>query len=149
MTCDPEAADIVFSSQLPKKIVTLDVTFRCRFSSDQIRRMANCQSKAVKTVMQMSALWGEGMILHDPLTLAVVLSDEFVRFEEGNLLVELSGEYSRGKCVNFSDFNWRRKPRPDMLVSVDVEEKKFLDFYIDRICNMDRLLCGELRKIKK
>ena len=45
-----------------------------------------CQSKAVKTVMQMSALWGEGMILHDPLTLAVVLSDEFVRFEEGNLL---------------------------------------------------------------
>ena len=149
LTCDPEAADIVFSSQLPKKIVTLDVTFRCRFSSDQIRRMANCQSKAVKTVMQMSALWGEGMILHDPLTLAVVLSDEFVRFEEGNLLVELSGEYSRGKCVNFSDFNWRRKPRPDMLVSVDVEEKKLLDFYIDRICNMDRLLCGELRKIKK
>lgn len=149
LTCDPEAADIVFSSKLPKRIVTLDVTFRCRFSAEQIARLADCGSEVVKTVMRMSALWGEGMVLHDPLTLAAVLSEEFVSFQEGNLRVELSGEYSRGKCINYADFNWRQAPRSDMLVSVDVDEKKFLDFYIDKICGMDRLLCGELRKIKK
>lgn len=149
LTCDPEAADIVFSSAIPKKIVTLDVTFRCRLSAEQISRLADCKSEAVKTVMKMSALWGDGMILHDPLTLAAAVSDKFVRFEEGNLRVELSGEYSRGKCVNLADFNWRRKPRPDMLVSVDVDEKSFLDFYIDRICTMDRILCGKAHKIKK
>ena len=72
--------------------------------------------------MRMSALWGDGMILHDPLTLGAAISDEFVKFEKGNLKVELSGGYSRGKCVNLADFNWKREPRSDMEVSAEVRE---------------------------
>lgn len=149
LSCDPEAADVVFSSRIPKKIVTLDVTFRCRLSKAQTEQLSACGSDAVRTVMQMSALWGEGMILHDPLTLGAAISDGFVKFERGNLKVELSGSYSRGKCVNLADFNWKRAPRSDMEVSAEVDEEKFSRFYIERVCAMDRLLCGNPYKIEK
>ena len=149
LSCDPEAADVVFSSKIPKKVVTLDVTFRCRLSKAQTKRLSACGSDAVRTVMRMSALWGDGMILHDPLTLGAAISDEFVKFEKGNLKVELSGGYSRGKCVNLADFNWKREPRSDMEVSAEVDEERFSSFYIERVCAMDRLLCGNPCEIKK
>lgn len=75
LSCDPEAADVVFSSKIPKKVVTLDVTFRCRLSKAQTKRLSACGSDAVRTVMRMSALWGDGMILHDPLTLGAAISE--------------------------------------------------------------------------
>ena len=139
-SCDPEAADIVLSSKIMKKIVTLDVTFRCELSARQIERLKQCKSVAVRTVMNMSQLWGEGMILHDPLVLAVAISDEFVRFEKGYLKVELEGEFSRGKCIDLCDFNWRREGREDTLVSTDVKATEFTEYFVARICALDKAL---------
>lgn len=139
-SCDPEAADVVLSSPVLKKIVTLDVTFRCELSAGQIERLMQCKSMAVRTVMNMSRLWGEGMILHDPLALAVAISDEFVTFEKGDLKVELEGEFSRGKCVDLCDFNWKRAGREDMLVSADVKSAEFTEYFVERICALDKAL---------
>lgn len=147
-TCDPEAAERVLASPLPKKLVTLDVTFQCALSKEQIERLQTCRSAAVKTVLRMSALWGEGMILHDPLTLAATFAEHFVTFAEGNLKVELCGEFSRGKCVNLSDFNWKRPPRADMLVSAAVNSGEFCELFVEKIINLDRLLREKTREEK-
>ena len=140
-TCDPEAADAVLALPVEKRVVTLDVTFQCGLSQAQAERLYGCESAAVRTVLRMSRLWGGPMILHDPLTLASALDRNFVRFVPGNLYVEQAGEYSRGKCVDLCDFNWNRSPRENLFVSESVDAQRFLGFYVDRICRMDRCLC--------
>lgn len=136
-SCDPEAADIVLESSAKKKLVTLDVTFQCALSKQQIDRLRSCKSQSVKRVLRMSELWGNGMILHDPLTLGCLISDDFVEFERGNLKVELEGYYSRGKCINLCDFNWRQTGREDLLVAKSVKANEFCAYYVDRICQFD------------
>ena len=136
-SCDPEAAEVVLGSNGKKRVVTLDVTFRCALNQKQIDRLRRCKSEPIKRVLRMSELWGEGMILHDPLTLGCLLSDEFVEFEKGNLKVELEGHYSRGKCINLCDFNWRQAGREDLLISKNVKAEEFCAYYVDRICAFD------------
>ncbi len=139
-TCDPEAAAKVLEADIPKKIVTLDVTFECALSKEQIGRLKSCKSKLVKTVMAMSDMWGEGMILHDPLTLAAALSGEFVTFEASNLYVELEGKFSRGKCVDLCDFNWRYPAKQDQLVSDSVASSAFTEYFVSSVCELDEKL---------
>ena len=139
-SCDPEAAEAVLQSSVKKKVVSLDVTFQCALSKAQISRLKECKSELVKQVLRMSALWGNGMILHDPLTLGALLSDEFVEFKQGNLRVELEGYYSRGKCINLCDFNWGRAGRKDLYVSVSVEASEFCEYFVERVCTLDARL---------
>lgn len=146
VTCDPEAADRVFSSKIPKKLVTLDVTFRCALSEAQIARLSACGSECVRTVLRMSRLWAGGMVLHDPLALVAALCDRFLTFRPGDLKVELAGEYSRGKCVNLCDFNWGFPPRRDMLVSESVQSEAFTAYYVEKICELDRALQSKENK---
>lgn len=147
ISCDPEAADIVFNSHIQKTIVSLDVTFKCEVSKEQREVLKTCKSQLVKTVLSMNDLWGEGMILHDPLTLAEAIHPKYVTFTQGNLKVELEGEFSRGKCVNLSDFNWKRNPRPDMLVSVAVDHDGFTNNYVNKIYCLDKLILDDKMKI--
>lgn len=141
ITCDPESAAKVFSSSIPKKIITLDCTFRCEVSEDKIKRLKALNSEVVSTVMDMYGKWGGKMILHDPLALSVALGKDFVTFEKGDLFVETEGKYSRGKCVDMTDFNWAKKGREDMLVSVDVDAEAFVEYFVTSIENLNGKFC--------
>ena len=136
-SCDPEAAEKVIQSNIPKKVVTLDVTFQCALRDEQIARLKNCKSELLKQVLRMSDLWGHSMILHDPLTLGVLLSDEFVQFAKGNIMVETEGYYSRGKCVDFCDFNWGRLGRDDLYLPISVKAAEFCEYFVDCVCALD------------
>lgn len=136
-SCDPEAAEKVIQSNIPKKVVTLDVTFQCALRDEQIARLKNCKSELLKQVLRMSDLWGHGMILHDPLTLGVLLSDEFVQFAKGDIMVETEGYYSRGKCVDFCDFNWGRSGRDDLYLPISVKAAEFCEYFVDCVCALD------------
>lgn len=140
ISCDPHAASVVFNSPIPKKIVTLDVTFDCELSREQTDRLRRCKSQLMKIIISMSDFWENKMILHDPLTLATVLRDDLVEFAPSNLYVETQEGYSIGKCVDLCDFNWRMESHNDMLVSVSVNAARFLDYFIDKICAFDKRL---------
>lgn len=140
LTCDPEASAKVFSSDVKKKIVTLDCTFRCEVPEDKIKRLRALKSTAVSTVMDMFGKWGETMILHDPLAVSAAIGNEYLTFEKGDLLVETAGEFSRGKCVDLTDFNWRKPGRDDMLVSVDVDAEAFVEHFVSTVEKLDEKL---------
>lgn len=139
-TCDPEAADVVFGTAVKKYVITLDCTFRCTLSKEQTGTLGKCGSDLVATVMKMSEIWSAGVTLHDPLALACALGGDFVKFDRGNLKVELEGEYSRGKCVDLNDFNWKMGGRDDMFVSADVDGKAFTDYYVGKVAEFDKKL---------
>lgn len=140
LTCDPEASAKVFSSDVKKKIVTLDCTFRCEVPEDKKKRLRALKSTAVSTVMDMFGKWGETMILHDPLAVSAAIGNEYLTFEKGDLLVETAGEFSRGKCVDLTDFNWRKPGRDDMLVSVDVDAEAFVEHFVSTVEKLDEKL---------
>lgn len=140
ISCDPEAADIVMQSDLPKKVVSLDVTFKCELKKEDIDILEKCQTPLVKTVLAMHQMWGAGMILHDPLTLSEALREQFVTFTPGNLKVELDGEFSRGKCINLCDFNWNRPGRENLLVSSAVNNSEFTKYFVNKIYAFDKTL---------
>ena len=140
-TCDPEAADLVLTSPIPKKLISLDVTFLCEMSAGQVQKLQECRSRAVRMVMTMFRKWGGKMILHDPLALACAFSERFVGFGKGNLKVELEGSFSRGKCADLTDFNWDQMPKDDLLVSETVKNEDFLEFYVRQILALDAALC--------
>ncbi len=140
-TCDPESAAVVVQSPYAKKIVPLDVTFQCELSGEQVARLHTCQSPLLQTVLRMSKLWGHGMILHDPLTLGVFTNEQVVALRNGKLHIELEGKYSRGKCVDLTDFNWRESPEQHTQIACKVQAKEFCDFYVNRVCALDKSLC--------
>ena len=140
LSCDPESAAKVFSSDEKKKIVTLDCTFRCEVPEDKIKRLRALKSTAVSTVMDMFGKWGETMILHDPLAVSAAIDNDYLTFEKGDLLVEIAGEFSRGKCVDLTDFNWRKPGRDDMLVSVDVDAEAFVEHFVSTVEKLDEKL---------
>ena len=137
ISCDPDAAKKVLSSNIHKKIISLDVTFRCELSKEQINQLLNCKSKLVKTVMEMSKMWGHRTILHDPLALMEAISSEFVTYVNGKLDVITKGRYSKGKMINLCEFNRHHKPLNNLQVSYDVKNDAFCNYYVDSIIKLD------------
>lgn len=102
--CDPEAARIVLESGADITMLGLDVTEKCGISyetaEDMIMgdtgewRFLQKEYARFKTVMNFSP------VLHDPLTVAVLVWDDLVRFEDKDVRVELAGKYTRGATVS-------------------------------------------------
>lgn len=140
ISCDPDAAKIVLDSSIPKKVVSLDVTFQCELTSEQTNRLFACKSELVKTVMSMSKMWKHKIFLHDPLALSEAISNEYVSFNNGKLDVITKGRYAKGKLINLCDFNWHHKPLKTLQVSNSVKSKEFCEYYVDTIIKLDQKL---------
>lgn len=140
-TCDPESTKVVIDSPYPKRVTTLDVTFQCALPESDVRRLRSLSSPLFKTVLAMHELWGGPMILHDPLAAASALGDNCATYEPSNIYIETKGGYSRGKCINLCDFNWRRDKREELLVSSSVDGPEFISRFIKTAEVFDRKLC--------
>ncbi len=106
ISCDPEAADIVINSGVEIRCVGLDVTFQQVLQQNEIQMLENHSHPCIKMLMNMRKTWGHGVVLHDPLALAVVFRKDLVVFEKILCKIELEGTYTRGVSVNLSDFTW-------------------------------------------
>ena len=137
ISCDPDAAKIVLDSNINKRIISLDMTFRCELSMEQTNKLFACKSKLVKTVMNMSKMWGHTIFLHDPLALSEAIKNEYVTFANGKLDVITKGRYAKGKLINLCDFNWHHVPLKTLLISSDVKNKEFCEYYVNTILKLD------------
>lgn len=128
--CDPEAADIVLSSNQKIYLVPLDVTLQCVFAQEQVDRLHNgCVGN--KRLSKMIDIWLKNSknrslpILHDPLALASVFSD-FCDFTPKKVKVALDGK-ERGWTI-FDDNG------KEIFVSLTVRAKEFTSFVCDSLC---------------
>ncbi len=137
ISCDPDAAKIVLDSNINKRIISLDVTFRCELTTEQTNKLFACKSRLVKTVMSMSRMWGHNIFLHDPLALSEAIKNEYVTFVNGKLDVITKGRYAKGKLINLCDFNWHHIPLKTLLISNDVKNKEFCEYYVSTILKLD------------
>lgn len=135
-SCDPEAADIVISSSLPKVCVGIDITFKCKFDGEYLDKLMANKHPCIRLLMSMNKRWGGHIFLHDPLALMMVFNPQFVKFERRLCKVEHHADYANGYVVNLSDFNWNESAdKSDLYVGVEVDSKAFIEEYYNRIKN--------------
>ena len=99
--CDPEAAHILFHSGVDLYAVGFNVTRLTGLSNEQVQSLKTTQSPTLKLVYKAMQKWFAHYefavpVMHDPLTIASILDDSIVKFENHKIEVDLQ---SRGKTI--------------------------------------------------
>ena len=136
---DPEAAAIVLQAGLPLTLVPLDVTERVVLTREALEgaqpvgRLHAVATEITATTMAFHRNRGEpeGIVLHDPLAVGVVIDPSLARREPMALAVETRGALTAGMAV--VDLRRGRRPAPTAEVCVEVEAKRFLDLFTERV----------------
>ena len=133
--CDPEAAQIVYSTEAERIGVGLDVTTNPQNCLDRklLRKIGENQTKTGKFVRRILRKWilsGETFHLHDPLAVALSIDNSLVCCEDYPVLVETSGELTRGQTIVDRT---RRTGLALTSVCINVDAKRFLKLFMDRV----------------
>src|SRR5688572_7693124 len=130
--CDPEAAQIVFSSGWKVHILGLDITRRVHFSRRDISSLPD-GNPAVELLRAQAPGWidrveemgwdQDGCALHDALAVAYLTDDTIFQTEETSVEVELVDSDLRG----LTRFSSPKENRPAVKVITDVDTIKCRD----------------------
>lgn len=135
IVCDPEAADIVFRSGLPLRCIGLDVTRHCH-----LRPYLKSIDRSITEndfLLTMCDKWfqqtGYTPVLHDPLTILACLEGHDIYFREEQVVIELTGKYTRGTTF-IGDYRvWDNAPtNPNALVAWNVDADGFVKYFVEK-----------------
>ena len=130
--CDPEAAQIVFSSGWNVHILGLDITRRVHFSRRDFASLPD-GNPALELLRAQAPGWidrveemgweQDGCALHDAVAVAYLVDDTIFQTEETNVEIELANPNSCG----ITRFSQATENRPVLKVITDVDTKKCRD----------------------
>ncbi|HLC42143.1 MAG TPA: nucleoside hydrolase [Methylomirabilota bacterium] len=141
---DPEAAHRVLAAGLPIRLVPLDVTQQVILRRDRIeRRMAGRRDPVSRFVWAMARAGLEfaqkaegldGLVLHDPLAVAVALDPSLMSARELFVDVETEGVLTRGMAVADRRFPSRAQTALNCQVAMTVAADRVLAKLLERLC---------------
>jgi len=142
---DPEAAAQVLELGLPLELVPLDVTRQVVLAqsvlTERLRRCPN--DRVARFILDFTlhgfafgaAQEGGGIVLHDPLAMAVALEPGLVTLEPMPVQVECDGALTRGMSLaDRRAIPAHRKRLPTCRVAVAVDREAVLRRVLDRLC---------------
>ncbi|MFD7323156.1 nucleoside hydrolase [Streptomyces sp. NPDC059875] len=127
--CDPEAADIVFSSGLPITMFGLNATHQVRATPDVISRIAALGTPLARLCIGLLTYFAatyrevygfDAPPLHDPLTVAHLIDPSLISLVRAPVTIELTGTYTRGATLVDLDGVTGRPANADVGMEVDV-----------------------------
>lgn len=134
IVCDPEAADIVFSSGIKVKMLGLDVTRKVLVLPKVVSRMKKIGNKVSDLFVDLMVAFNktqkevfgfDGGPLHDPVTIVSLINDDVVKFQYMNVVIDVTGGPSYGR-TNCDQFNYLHQ-KPNAWVAVDIDVDKYWD----------------------
>lgn len=134
---DPEAAKIVFKSNVPITMVGLDVTNKAIFSFEDIDRLEKFNGKVSKIVTPLLRFCAKannekygfnGVPLHDALAVSYVIDKTILSTKYLHVDIETSGEFTRGQTVVDVYKVTGGKPNVDVAFGLDFEKFRALIF---------------------
>lgn len=140
---DAEAAKIILESDLPLKVVGLDVTMRTLLTEEETGKWRDYGTQRGQIVAKMTDYYFQsyqrrlgmlGSALHDPLAVGIALHSELAETLALDLTVELD-DPSRGRTIGDSEKLNNKNPTTEVCIQVDNE--KFLSFFMD---SMEKVL---------
>jgi purine nucleosidase len=136
LASDPDASTAVLAAAIPTTLVPLDVTWRVALTGRELRRLRTSGSPLVRTLCDAIERWaqvrrrahgedpGRLAVLHDPLTVAVLLDRSLAGWERQRLRPAVAD----GGFRLVVDERGR-----ELDVAVDVDEGKAVDVVIRRL----------------
>ncbi|MFI5327600.1 MAG: nucleoside hydrolase, partial [Candidatus Rokuibacteriota bacterium] len=141
---DPEAAVAVLEAGLPVELVPLDVTRRVVLAQTALtERLLRCSDRVARFILDFTLHGfafgaereGGGIVLHDPLAMAVALDPSLVTFESLHVEVECEGRLTRGlSLADRREIPSHRKRASTCRVAVDVDAERVLEMVLERLC---------------
>ncbi|ATL93144.1 pyrimidine-specific ribonucleoside hydrolase RihA [Aeromonas sp. CU5] len=142
---DPQAADMVFKSDIPITMCGLDVTHEAQVMDEDIERVraitnpvAQCVAGLLDFFMiyHRDPKWGfAGAPLHDPCTIAWLLAPELFHGVECRVDIETRGEHTVGMTV-VDRYGLTGKPA-NALVLLGLDRPGFIDLLVTRLRAFD------------
>ena len=143
--CDPEATYIVLKSGLPVKMVGLNVTRKVLCSKEVVTRMSAINNKTSDLFVKLMNVFNAnqaktfnnfvGGPLHDPVTIASMIDDKLVKWQEMNVTIDLSHGSSYGR-TNCDVYDYLKLPH-NCLVAMDIDVNRFWDIVEEGIRNYE------------
>ena len=143
---DPEAAKIVFNSQVPIVMVGLDVTNKAKITFDDIEKIEKMNGKISKVVAPLLRFFAnankeffgfDGAPIHDALTIAYLVDESILTLRDYFVDIEILGELTRGRTV--VDTYGVLKKKPNVSVAVNVDVIKFKKLIFDMLNKLDNI----------
>jgi pyrimidine-specific ribonucleoside hydrolase len=142
---DPEAAAQVLEAGLAVELIPLDVTRRVVLAQAVLtERLRRCPDDRIARFILDFTLHGfafgasqegGGIVLHDPLAMAVALDPSLVTFEPMSVEVECEGKLTRGlSLADRSALPSHRKRVLSCRVAMDVDADAVLRLFLERLC---------------
>lgn len=136
--CDPEAADVVFSSNLPVFIGTYNLTSKIVMPIDKVKYEFGAKDQAIYNVLyDCTVLWGKkhlawrpGPVLYDLAPLFWIINPESIPTKRSWIRVELDGTYTRGQTVRVNGDG-----EGNVYESIDLNPDALISDFIDIIHN--------------
>ncbi len=133
--CDPAAAAYVFDLSVPKILVPLDVTTRCKYREQYHTELSNAGTARAALIWQMIQAWQQVTgrsepVLHDPLAVAVSFVPELVTLKPMSLAVvtEAALGMEPGQLIV-------QDVEPNVQVATDVDVEQFERLFAERIAS--------------
>ncbi|MGH7412803.1 MAG: nucleoside hydrolase [Candidatus Rokuibacteriota bacterium] len=143
---DPEAAAAVLEAGLDVELIPLDVTRRVVLAQAALtERLRRCSDRVARFILDFTLHGfafgdereGGGIVLHDPLAMAVALDPSLVTFEPLCVEIECEGKLTRGlSLADRREIPSHRKRTPTCRVAVDVDAERVLHMVLERLCPM-------------
>jgi purine nucleosidase/pyrimidine-specific ribonucleoside hydrolase len=141
---DPEAAAAVLEAGLDVELIPLDVTRRVVLKQATLtERLRRCPDGIARFILDFTLHGfafgaereGGGIVLHDPLAMAVALDPSLVTFEPACVEVECEGKLTRGlTLMDRREIPSHRKRAPTCRVAVEVDAERVLAMVLERLC---------------
>ncbi len=141
---DPDAASAVLEAGLDVELIPLDVTRRVVLAQAALTdRLRRCSDRLARFILDFTLHGfafgadreGGGIVLHDPLAMAVALDPSLVAFEPLCVEVECEGKLTRGLTLaDRREIPAHRKRTPTCRVAMDVDAERVLAMVLERLC---------------
>ena len=141
---DPEAADLVYRSGVPVTMIGLDVTHKAILWDAEREAMAAAGGGTTKLMCRLLGFYQgfhrrvygwDGGPIHDAVAVAHVAHPGLVTTVRANVVVELSGEFTRGRTV--VDLRTVTGREPNAEVGMDIDRERFVGIVRDAFAAFD------------
>ena len=132
--CDPEAAHIVLGSGVKVTMIGLNVTRKVLVYDHIVEEMKKLNNTASELFYKLMKVFNENQRktfhiqaapLHDPVTIASLIDEHLLTYQDMNVEIDLShgSSYGRTNCDVFGYL----KRKPNCRVAIDIDVNRFWD----------------------
>jgi inosine-uridine nucleoside N-ribohydrolase len=149
VSCDPEAASVVFESGIPIRMVGYNVTRQTGFDAQDVTRLRASGRKVAAVIGDLMGFYlaGQNRVfglsvapIHDVCAIVPYVAPELIRYVETSVKVELAGVYTRGMTV--CDLRGLRPDAPAYIrpaeaattkVALEADSRPLIDLVVDAV----------------